>query len=234
MTTTTQDTGTRATEAAVPTSVQMRFEVTTLPVADVERAKAFYVGLGWHLEADIKFDENTRVVQITPTGSPASIQFGTGATTMTPGIGALQNLYLTVDDIMAARKDLRSHGADVSEIWHREPGNLHSSGADPKRSSYNSFANFSDPDGNTWLVQELTARMPGRVRLLDVPSLAERLHETSLRHGEFEAVAPPHNWWDWYAAYMDAREHGANPDDASSLANDYMAEVKGVVVPKKQ
>jgi catechol 2,3-dioxygenase-like lactoylglutathione lyase family enzyme len=230
MTTTTQDTGTRAAEDSVRTSIPMRFEVTTLPVADVDRAKAFYVGLGWHLEADIKFDKNTRVVQITPTGSPASIQFGTGGTTMTPGVGSLQNLYLAVDDIMAARKDLRGHGADVSEIWHREPGNLHAPGADPTRSSYNSFATFRDPDGNTWLLQELTARMPGRVQLLDVPNLAERLHETSLRHGEFEAVAPPHNWWDWYAAYMDARDRGAKPDEASGLANEYMAKVKGIVI----
>jgi catechol 2,3-dioxygenase-like lactoylglutathione lyase family enzyme len=211
----------------------MRFEVTTLPVADVDRAKAFYLGLGWQLEADINFDEHTRVVQMTPTGSPASIQFGTGGTTMTPRVGALQNLYLIVDDIVAARDDLVSHGAEVSEIWHRETGNPHAAGLDPERKSYNSFVTFSDPDGNTWLVQELTQRLPGRVHLLDAPHLAERLLETSLRHGEFEAVAPPHNWWDWYAAYMDAREHGAAPDEASQQANNYMAEVKGVVVPTK-
>jgi catechol 2,3-dioxygenase-like lactoylglutathione lyase family enzyme len=211
----------------------MRFEVTTLPVADVDRAKAFYLSLGWQLEADINFDEHTRVVQITPTGSPASIQFGSGGTTMTPGAGALQNLYLIVDDIEAARADLMRHGAEVSEIWHREPGNLKAPGVDPQHKSYNSFVTFSDPDGNSWLVQELTERLPGRVRLLDVPSLAERLLETSLRHGEFEAVAPPHNWWDWYAAYMDAREHGATPDESSALANTYMAEVKHIVVPAK-
>jgi catechol 2,3-dioxygenase-like lactoylglutathione lyase family enzyme len=211
----------------------MRFEVTVIPVADVDRAKAFYVGLGWHLDVDLNFDERTRVVQITPTGSPASIQFGTNWTTATPGTGAVKNLYLIVDDVVAARQDLTKHGAEVSEIWHREPGDLNAAGVDPKRQSYNSFATFSDPDGNTWLLQELTGRLPGRVRLLDAPKLAERLLETSLRHGEFEAVAPPHNWWDWYAAYMDAREHGASPDEASALANTYMAEVKGVDIPAK-
>lgn len=228
---TTQATSTPTPEPSVPTSVPMRFEVTTLPVADVDRAKAFYLALGWHLDIDFKLDENTRAVQITPPGSPASIQFGTGRTPMTPGVGSLQNLYLIVDDIMAAREDLIRHGADVSDIWHREPGNPNAPGVDPERKSYNSFATFSDPDGNTWLLQELTQRLPGRVRLLDAPHLAERLHETSLRHGAFEAVAPPHNWWDWYAAYMDAREHGATPDEASALANNYMAEVKHVVVP---
>jgi catechol 2,3-dioxygenase-like lactoylglutathione lyase family enzyme len=228
--TTTQDTSS-TTEQAMQTSVPMRFEVTTLPVADVDRAKDFYLGLGWHLDIDFMPNETTRVVQFTPTGSPASIQFDSGRSTMTPGAGALQFLYLIVDDIVAARADLISHGANISEIWHNEPGKGKVAGVDPKRGSYNSYATFSDPDGNSWLLQELTERLPGRVRLLDAPNLAERLHETSLRHGAFEAVAPPHNWWDWYAAYMDAREHGATPDDASLLANTYMAEVKHVVVP---
>src|SRR5262249_30180487 len=158
---------------------------TTLPVSDVDRAKAFYLGLGWQLDVDLNFDEHTRVVQFTPTGSAASIQFGSSRTTMTPGVGALQNLYLIVDDIVSAREDLIRHGAEVSEIWHREPGNLNAPGVDPERKSYNSFATFSDPDGNSWLVQELTERLPGRVRLLDAPNLAERLLETSLRHGAF-------------------------------------------------
>jgi catechol 2,3-dioxygenase-like lactoylglutathione lyase family enzyme len=231
MTTTTQVTNTTTTERGVPTSVPMRFEVTTLPVADVDRAKSFYLSLGWHLDIDFMPNENTRVVQITPTGSPASIQFDSGRSTMTPGVGSLQFLYLIVDDIVAARENLIGLGADVSEIWHNEPGKATVPGVDPEHKSYNSYATFSDPDGNTWLVQELTNRLPGRVRLLDAPNLAERLLETSLRHGQFEAVAPPHNWWDWYAAYIDAREHGATPDEASALANTYMAEVKNVVVP---
>jgi catechol 2,3-dioxygenase-like lactoylglutathione lyase family enzyme len=229
MTTTTQEKSNTSTAQPVATSVPMRFEVTTLPVSDVDRAKAFYLGLGWHLEADLQLGEHARVVQITPTGSPASIHFGEGRTTATPG--SLDNLYLIVDDVEAARADLISHGAEVSEIWHNEPGKGKVAGVDPEHNSYNSYATFSDPDGNTWLLQELTQRLPGRVRLLDAPKLAERLLETSLRHGAFEAVAPEHHWWDWYAAYMDAREHGATPDESSLLADAYMAEVKHVVIP---
>lgn len=218
-------------ESASESTVSMRFEVTTLPVADVDRAKSFYLALGWHLDVDLNFDETTRVVQFTPIGSPASFQFGTGMTTMSPGIGSLQNLYLIVDDVTAARDELISRGADVSEIWHRGPRGVKEPGVDPEHNSYNSFATFSDPDGNTWLLQELTTRLPGRVRLLDAPKLADRLLETSERHGAFEAVAPPHNWWDWYAAYMEAREQGANPYDAATIATTYMAEVKHIVVP---
>jgi catechol 2,3-dioxygenase-like lactoylglutathione lyase family enzyme len=228
--TTTDATSTSETEQPVPTSVPMRFEVTTLPVTDVDRAKSFYLSLGWQLEADINFDQQTRVVQITPTGSPASIQFGTG-TTMKPGVGSLQNLYLVVDDVVVAREDLMSHGVDVSEVWHREPGDLMARGVDPERASYNSFATFSDPDGNTWLIQELTQRLPGRVQLPDVEDLAGRLLETSLQHERFDKAAPPHHWWDWYAAHMAARANGATNEEASALADKYMADVKGVVIP---
>lgn len=214
----------------VPASLPMRFEVTVLPVADVDRAKAFYVGLGWQLDADFNFDEQTRVVQLTPTGSPASIQFGTNGTTATPGVGAVKNLYLIVDDIVAARDDLINHGVEVSEIWHREPGDLKAPGVDPKHASYNSFATFSDPDGNSWLLQELTVRLPGRVQLPDVADLADRLLETSLQHDRFDKAAPPHHWWDWYAAHMTARANGATNEEASALADKYMAEVKGIVI----
>ena len=163
MTTTTQATDTNTTDQSGPTAVAMRFEVTNLPVADVDRAKAFYVGLGWTLDIDFMPDEDTRVVQITPTGSPASIQFDSGRSTMKPGVGSLQYLYLIVDDIEAARADLISHGADVSEVWHNEPGKGQVAGVDPEHNSYNSYATFSDPDGNTWLLQEVTQRLPGRV-----------------------------------------------------------------------
>ena len=229
MTTTTH--GESTDRQPVPTSVPMRFEVTVVPVADVDRAKAFYVGLGWQLDADFNFDEETRVVQLTPTGSPASVQFGTNWTTATPGVGAVKNMYLIVDDIIAARDDLISHGAEVSEIWHREPGDLKASGVDPEHKSYNSFATFSDPDGNSWLLQELTTRLPGRVQLPDVADLAERLLETSLQHERFDKAAPPHHWWDWYAAHMAARANGATNEEASALADKYMADVKGVVIP---
>jgi catechol 2,3-dioxygenase-like lactoylglutathione lyase family enzyme len=150
-----------ATEAPGAATVPMRIEVTTLPVADVDRAKAFYLGLGWRLDIDFKPDEHTRTVQITPPGSPTSIQFGHGRTTMTPG--SLQGLMLIVSDIIAARDDLISRGADVSEIWHTEPGKGPVPGLDPERRSYFSRASFADPDGNRWVLQEITERLPGRV-----------------------------------------------------------------------
>ena len=148
--------------ASGPPAVPLRFEVALLAVTDVDRAKAFYVGLGWRLDADFPVDEGFRVVQLTPPGSPASIQFGVGLTTQAPG--SSQALYLIVDDIEAARADLISRGADVSEIWHgRGPGTEgHVPGPDPDRSSYRTFASFADPDGNTWLLQEIIQRLPGR------------------------------------------------------------------------
>jgi catechol 2,3-dioxygenase-like lactoylglutathione lyase family enzyme len=146
--------------------VPMRFEVTVLPVADVDRAKGFYEGLGWRLDADILVEEGYRIVQFTPPGSLASIQFGEGLTTLAPG--SLQDLYLIVEDIDAARNELIGHGADVSEIWHgRGVGSAGGTrggdpGPDPDGSSYRTFASFSDPDGNGWLLQEIRQRLPGR------------------------------------------------------------------------
>jgi catechol 2,3-dioxygenase-like lactoylglutathione lyase family enzyme len=150
------------TDASESTAVPMCFEVTVLPVADDDRAKAFYQGLGWRLDADFPIDESFRVVQFTPPGSPASIQFGKGTSTMAPG--SVQNLYLIVDDIEAARRELIGRGVEVSEIWHgRGLGpEGHVPGPDPDRSSYRTFATFSDPDGNSWLLQEITQRLPGR------------------------------------------------------------------------
>jgi catechol 2,3-dioxygenase-like lactoylglutathione lyase family enzyme len=144
-------------------TVPMRFEVTTLPVADVDRAKAFYQRLGWRLDIDFEPAEGARAVQFTPPGSPASIQFGHGTTTMTPGSGALQGLILVVDDIGVARDDLIGRGVEVSEIWHAEPGKGRVPGLDPQRRSYSSRASFADPDGNQWQLQEITERLPGRV-----------------------------------------------------------------------
>jgi predicted enzyme related to lactoylglutathione lyase len=151
-----------ATEASGPAAVQMRYEVTVLPVADDDRAKAFYQCLGWRLDADFPIDEHYRVVQFTPPGSPASIQFGKGTTTMAPG--SVKDMYLIVDDIDAARDELIKRGADVSEVWHgRGLGTEgHEPGPDPERRSYRSFASFTDPDGNRWLLQEITERLPGR------------------------------------------------------------------------
>jgi catechol 2,3-dioxygenase-like lactoylglutathione lyase family enzyme len=224
---TTQPNTTAIEESGVAT-VPARFEVTTLPVADVDRAKAFYQGLGWRLDIDFEPAPGVRGVQFTPPGSQASIQFGQGTTTMTE---PLQGLFLVVEDIEAARDDLISRGVEVSEIWHIEPGKGRVSGLDPERRSYFSRASFADPDGNTWVLQEITERLPGRVEVRDSGTLAQRLVETALRHGEYEAVAPPHDWWDWYAAYMEAREQGSTADEASVAARRYMAEVKHVVVP---
>jgi catechol 2,3-dioxygenase-like lactoylglutathione lyase family enzyme len=217
------------TEESEVATVAERFEVTTLPVADVDRAKAFYEGLGWRLDIDFKPSPDTRGVQFTPPGSQASIQFGQGTTTMSE---PLQGLFLVVEDLEATRKDLISRGAEVSEIWHIEPGKGRVPGLDPERRSYFSRASFADPDGNTWVLQEITERLPGRVEVRDSGQLAKLLLETALRHGEFEAIAPPHDWWDWYAAYMDARQTGSTPDEASAAADRYMAEVKDVVVSR--
>jgi catechol 2,3-dioxygenase-like lactoylglutathione lyase family enzyme len=205
-----------------------RFEVTTLPVADVDRAKAFYESIGWRLDIDFHPTPNTRGVQFTPPGSEASIQFGENTTHMA---GPLENLLLIVDDIVAAREDLISRGVEVGEISHLEAGKGPVTGVDPERRSYASRASFADPDGNTWVLQEVTDRLPGRVEAKDPAALAQLLHETAERHDAYEQVAPPHQWWDWYAAYMSAREAGSTQDEASEAAGQYMADVKHVVVP---
>jgi hypothetical protein len=168
-------------------------------------------------------------VQFTPPGSPASIQFGTGVTTMEPG--SVKDVYLAVDDIEAARDELNRQGADVSEIWHgRGLGTEgHAPGRDPEGGSYRSFASFSDPDGNSFLLQEVTERLPGRVEQMDVASLAELLLDTAQHHDPYEKSSQPHNWWDWYAAYLSARLAGSSQDEASASAGRYMAETKHVL-----
>jgi catechol 2,3-dioxygenase-like lactoylglutathione lyase family enzyme len=206
----------------------MKFEVTTLPVADVDRAKAFYQRLGWHLDVDNEPTSDTRRVQLTAPGSHASVQFGQGAATMTPV--PLPDLFLVVDDIEAARDDLIRRGVEVSDIWHIEPGQGRAPGLDPQRRSYFSRASFADPDGNTWVLQEITQRLPGRVEMRDTGALAQLLFEAAKRHGAFEAVATPHDWWDWYAAYMGAREQGNTQEEAAEAAGRYMAAVKHVAV----
>ncbi len=155
--------GDATTPGSGPTAVPMRFEVTMVPVADVDRAKAFYQGLGWRLDADFPIDEHFRVVQFTPPGSPASIQFGTGVTALAPG--SMQDMMLIVDDIVAARDELIGHGVDVSEVFHGRrdaPVDTRQLGRDPDGTSYGSYASFADPDGNGWLLQEITTRLPGR------------------------------------------------------------------------
>jgi catechol 2,3-dioxygenase-like lactoylglutathione lyase family enzyme len=139
---------------------EMKLEVVVVPVSDVDRAKRFYEGLGWRLDIDLATDESFRVVQFTPPGSACSIHIGTGLTPAAPG--STQNLYLIVSDIEEARAQLIEAGADVSEVFHSAPGQEPGSGPDPERTSYSSFASFSDPDGNSWRLQEITERLPGR------------------------------------------------------------------------
>jgi len=149
-----------ATQASASTGVAMKFEVTALPVSDIDRAKAFYEKLGWRLDIDFEPAPGVRGVQFTPPGSPASIQFGTASMSMA---GPLQGMILVVDNIEKARDELIGRGVDVDEIFHIEPGKGPVPGMDPDRRSYFSRASFSDPDGNVWQLQEITERLPGRV-----------------------------------------------------------------------
>jgi len=201
---------------AVPTAatVDLKLEVVVIPVADVDRAKRFYEGLGWRLDADFPGVGDFRGVQMTPPGSPCSIHFGKGVTTAVPG--SVQNLYLVVADIEAARAELNARGADVSETFHFTGfGGARVSGPDPEGRSYATLATFRDPDGNSWLLQEIKTRLPGRgLSNLDVASLTGFLREAEGRHGDYQATAPKHHWSDWYAAYIVAREQGRTQDEA--------------------
>ena len=145
-------------EVAGPATVDLKLEVVTLPVSDVDRAKRFYQGLGWRLDADIVAGDHFRVVQLTPPRSECSISFGKGVTTAEPG--SAQRLLLVVDDIGAAREELVSRGAEVSGLFHLDGGPV--PGPDPQGRSYQTYASFSDPDGNGWLLQEIKTRLPGR------------------------------------------------------------------------
>ncbi|HEU4932480.1 MAG TPA: VOC family protein [Pyrinomonadaceae bacterium] len=209
--------------------LDMKLEVVLLGVSDVDRAKAFYENLGWRVDIDIVVGD-FRGVQITPHNSGASIIFGKGADSPKPG--SVHNLILAVDDIDTARNDLLARGVDVSEAFHFTAGpfnntveNPRAPGRDPEGRSYFSFASFEDPDGNGWLLQEITMRLPGREwksQSTDVAALAELLHETEQRHGSYEMTHGKHNWWDWYAPYLSARQNGSSADEASAAANRYM------------
>ena len=204
---TTADTG------STPTR-DMKFEVVVIPVSDVDRAKGFYSALGWRLDADFANGEEFRVVQFTPQGSACSIHFGKGITPAAPG--SARGMYLVVSDIEATRAELRGRGVEVSEIVHRvAPGQAQLKGPHPEHRSYASFATFSDPDGNSWLLQEVTARLPGRVAAEDTtftssPELAAALRRAAVAHGEHEKRTGERdeNWPDWYARYMMAEQTG--------------------------
>lgn len=196
-------------------SLDLKLEVVVIPVSDVDRAKQYYAGLGWRLDADFVVGDAFRGVQFTPPGSPASIHFGKGITSAVPGTA--QGLFLVVSDIVAARAELLGRGATVSEIFHRAgPGQPAVNGPHPTRQTYSSFATFSDPDGNTWLLQEVTARLPGRVdgdqtTFASAAELADTLRRAAAAHGEHEkrtGGAYDANWPDWYAAYIVAEQAG--------------------------
>jgi len=207
-------------------TVETKREVVVIPVSDVERAKRFYGGLGWRLDGDFTSGPDWRAVQMTPPGSQTSVHFGKGITAAAPG--SLKGTYLVVDDVVAARAALIAKGADVSEPFHFESiGGKPLPGVDPERRTYFTYATFSDPDGNTWLLQEITARFPGRgFSGLDLATMTGLLRETELRHGDYERVAPKHHWSDWYAAYMVAREQGRTPEEAVKEAGLHMESLK--------
>ena len=202
--------------------VEMKFEAIVIPVADVDRSKVFYAKLGWRLDADFPFDNGFRVVQFTPPGSGCSVQFGAKITSAAPG--SAKGLYLIVSDVEAARGELVARGVAVSEVFHAgTPGAQFQpdgtsgrvSGPALDHKSYSSFATFSDPDGNSWLFQEVTTRLPGRVdsattSFTSANDLASALRRASAAHGEHEkrtGQADP-NWPDWYAEYMVREQAG--------------------------
>lgn len=218
----------QATDAATGGSVakvDMKFEIVVIPVSDIDRAKEFYAKLGWRLDADSDNGKDFRVVQFTPPGSGCSVIFGRNVTAA--AAGSAQGLYLIVDDIEAARKNLLSRGIKVSEAFHGggdvyagpdEPylfGRIRVSGPDPEHRSYRSFASFSDPDGNGWIFQEITTRLPGRIDATETTFASANDLESALRraaaaHGEHEKRIGQHdeNWPQWYAAYMVAERSG--------------------------
>jgi catechol 2,3-dioxygenase-like lactoylglutathione lyase family enzyme len=195
-------------------TADMKLEVVVIPVSDVDRAKRFYGNLGWRLDADFVVGDAFRGVQFTPPGSSCSIHFGRGITSAAPG--SAQGLFLVVSDIEAARAELLDRGVEVNEVFHRAPGEEPHKGREPQGRSYASFATFSDPDGNRWLLQEVTARLPGRVDA-DVTTfsspaeLAAALRRAADAHGEHEKRIGKHDtagWPDWYAEYMVAEQGG--------------------------
>jgi predicted enzyme related to lactoylglutathione lyase len=217
----TEERTSEADRAGSPGNTDLKLEVVVIPVGDVDRAKEFYGRLGWRLDADFPFDNGFRVVQFTPPGSGTSVQFGTKMTSAAPG--SAQGLYLVVSDVEAARGQLAAAGAEVSEVFHPgAPGAQFApdasgrvSGRAPDGASYGSFATFADPDGNRWLLQEVTTRLPGRVdaaatAYASVPDLAAALRRAAAAHGEHEKRTgqADANWPDWYAAYMVAEQAG--------------------------
>lgn len=222
------------TEGATPKPIDMKLEVLVIPVSDVDRAKAFYEKLGFRLDADYVASDDFRILQFTPPNSETSIIFGKGVTSTKPG--AFDQLVLAVDDVDTARDAFIARGVEVSEVFHYAGGPFNNSvkdprvgGRDPEGRSYYSFASFQDPDGNGWLLQEITTRLPGREwkKAMDIATLAELLHETEEHHGQYERTHSKHHWWDWYAPYLSARQNGSSPEAAAAAADRYMDVMAG-------
>ena len=205
-----------------PAKMEMNLEAVVIPVSDVDRAKEFYAKLGWRLDADFKFDNGFRVVQFTPPGSGCSVQFGARISSAPPG--SARDTYLVVADINAARGELVARGVEVSGVFQAvTPGAQFQpvgnsgrvSGPALDHASYSSFATFSDPDGNGWLLQEITTRLPGRIEAeattyASPNDLAEALRRAEAAHGQHEAMMgqSDKNWPDWYANFMTSEQHG--------------------------
>lgn len=204
-------------------AVDLKLEVVVIPVSDVDRARRFYEGLGWRVDADFTNHTDWHLVQMTPPGSPTSVMFGQGFTNAAPG--SVHGTFLVVNDLEAARAELIGHGVEVTEVFHFDHMLLRAglpegrlAGADPEGRSYFSFASFSDPDGNSWLLQQVTSRLPGRGLSSDVATMSELLREAEQRHGAYEAAGPKHHWSDWYGPFMVARQRGRTSDQAAAEA----------------
>ena len=193
--------------------MDMKLELIGIPVTDIDRAKAFYGTLGWTVDADFMVGKDFRAVQLTPPGSPSSIHLDpTGVP------GSAHGMFLVVSDIEAARRELNARGADVSDVFHFDGEHHPVPGPDPQGPSYRSFASFSDPDGNRWVLQQVNARLPGRGLSNDLATLTELLRDAEEHHGQYEPTAPKHHWSGWYAAYVLAREQGKTPEEAVKVA----------------
>ena len=216
-------------ENTTSTKLDMKFEIVVIPVSDVDRAKEFYAKLGWRLDADFASGDDFRVLQFTPPGSGCSVIFGKNVTAVAPG--SAQGLYLIVSDVDAARRELLDRGVEVSEVFHNagvytgkdEPylfGRVRVSGPDPEHGSYRSFASFRDPDGNGWLFQELTTRLPARIdssatTYASSNDLADAMRRAERAHGEHEKRIGQRdeNWPAWYAEYMVSEQTGEKPPE---------------------
>jgi catechol 2,3-dioxygenase-like lactoylglutathione lyase family enzyme len=211
-----------ATTASAASAVDMKLEVIVVPVSDVDRAKAFYAGLGWRLDADVADEVGFRIVQFTPHGSACSIQFGSKITSAPPG--SARDVYLIVSDVQEARDALAARGVAISDVFHerslgdRFHADARVAGAASDGATYGSFASFADPDGNTWLLQEITVRLPGRIdsgvtAFGSTGELSRAMRRASVAHGEHEQRTGEYdeNWPDWYAAFMAAEQAATEP-----------------------